>query len=307
MRQTCLKTIYKIAKTNKKIVFIGSDLGPGVLEEFKKNMPDRFFMEGVSEQFIIGMAAGMAKMGFRPYVNTISTFLTRRCFDQIIIDLCLHNLPVTLVANGGGLVYAPLGPTHQAFEDISILRPIPNITILTPCDAIEMEKLVELSSNNDGPVYIRIARGGDKIISKKNKIKKIGDPVHFSKGFEICLISTGITAQISQEVIRYFENMNIKLSHIHINCIKPVNEAKLINYIKMHKTIFTIEENTIIGGLGSLISDLLYKFKLNKKINLELIGLPDKFPNKYGEQSDLLKHFKIDSKSIINKVKKLLR
>lgn len=305
MRQTCLKTIYKIAKKNKKVVFIGSDLGPGVLDDFKKSMPERFFMEGVSEQFIIGMAAGMAKMGLRPYVNTISTFLTRRCFDQIIIDLCLHNLPVTLVANGGGLVYAPLGPTHQAFEDISILRPIPNITILTPCDAIEMEKLVQLTSNNDGPVYIRIARGGDKIISKKDKIKKIGDPILFSKGKKICLISSGITAQISQEVVRYFKYKNIKISHVHLNCIKPINEVKLINYIKMHKSIFTIEENTIIGGLGSLISDLLYKYKLNKKINLDVIGLPDKFPDKYGEQVDLLKYFKIDSKSVINKVKRV--
>ena len=119
MRKKCLETIYNLAKRNKKIVFIGSDLGPKVLENFKNEMPTRFFMEGVSEQYIIGMSAGLAKEGYIPFVNTISTFITRRCFEQVLVDLALHNLPVKLIGNGGGLVYAPLGPTHQAIEDIS--------------------------------------------------------------------------------------------------------------------------------------------------------------------------------------------
>lgn len=306
MRQTCLKTIYNLAKKNQKIVFIGSDLGPGVLDEFKKEMPERFFMEGVSEQFIIGMAAGMAKVGYRPYVNTISTFLTRRCFDQIVIDLCLHNLPVTLVANGGGLVYAPLGPTHQAFEDISILRPIPNITILVPCDAVEMQKLVKLSSKLDGPVYIRVARGGDEIISDEKNITKIGDPVSFKKGKKICLISTGITAQICKGVTDYYSQKNIELSHIHMNCLKPINEKILIDLIKTHRHIITIEENTIIGGLGSLISDIIVKKNFTRYISLEKIGLPDIFPDKYGEQIDLLNYYKINEKSLKKIIKKYL-
>ena len=138
MRKSCLDTIYDLAKIDSKILFIGSDLGPRVLDEFKKNIPDRFLMEGVSERSIIGMSAGLALEGFKPYVNTIATFITRRCFEQIIVDLCLHNLSVRLIGNGGGLVYAPLGPTHQAIEDISILRVLPNMTILAPCDAIEM-------------------------------------------------------------------------------------------------------------------------------------------------------------------------
>ena len=108
MRKTCLDTVYELAKEDKKVLFIGSDLGPGVLNDFKKNIPERFFMEGITEQHIIGMAAGLAFDGFIPYVNTIATFLTRRCFEQIAVDLCLHDLPVRLIGNGGGLVYAPL-------------------------------------------------------------------------------------------------------------------------------------------------------------------------------------------------------
>ena len=130
MRNTWLDTLYTIASKNKKIVFIGSDLGVGVMNNFRKKFPKRFFMEGISEQHIIGMAAGMAIKGFVPYVNTIATFLTRRCLEQNMIDLCLHNLPVRLVGNGGGLVYSPLGPTHQAIEDIAIMNTMPNMSIL---------------------------------------------------------------------------------------------------------------------------------------------------------------------------------
>ena len=130
-----------------RVVFIGSDLGPGLLEDFKTNMPDRYFMEGVAEQHIVGMAAGLALEGFIPYVNTIATFLTRRCFEQNVLDLGLHNTNVRLISNGGGTVYAPLGPTHLAIDDIAIMRTIPNMTIVAPCDAVEMKELVKESVN----------------------------------------------------------------------------------------------------------------------------------------------------------------
>ena len=135
MRKTSLDCVYELAKSNNNVVFIGSDLGPGLLQNMKQEMPDRYFMEGVSEQFIIGMAAGLAMEGFIPYINTIATFLTRRCYEQIALDLCLQNLPVRLIASGGGVVYAPLGPTHLAVEDIAIMRVLPNMTIVCPCDA----------------------------------------------------------------------------------------------------------------------------------------------------------------------------
>ena len=174
MRKTCLETVFELAKKNNKIVFVGSDLGPGVLDNFKKKFPKRFYMEGVAEQAIVGMAAGLAMQNLRPYVNTIATFITRRCFEQVVVDLCLHNLPVTLIGNGGGMVYAPLGPTHQAIEDISIMRTLPNLTILCPCDANDMKQLVTQTPKIKGPIYIRIARGGEKLITNgfKSKIGK---------------------------------------------------------------------------------------------------------------------------------------
>ena len=141
MRKTALDCVFELAKKDDRVVFIGSDLSVGVLDEMRRVLPKRFFMEGVSEQHIIGMAAGLALEGFIPYVNTIATFLTRRCYEQIALDLCLQNLPVRLIANGGGAVYAPLGPTHLAVEDLAILRALPNMTVVAPCDAAEMVRL----------------------------------------------------------------------------------------------------------------------------------------------------------------------
>src|SRR5213592_860492 len=130
MRKTCLDMVYELARKDERIFFIGSDLGIGTLKQFKAEMPDRFLMEGVSEQSIVGVAAGLALEGKIVYVNTIATFLTRRCFEQVVLDLCLHDVKVRLIGHGGGLVYAPLGPTHLAIEDIAILRAIPNMTVI---------------------------------------------------------------------------------------------------------------------------------------------------------------------------------
>jgi len=135
MRATCLKQVHALAKRDERVVFIGSDLSPGLLADMKREMPERWFMEGITEQNVVGMAAGFAMEGFIPYVNTIATFITRRCYEQVAVDLCLHDLPVRLIGNGGGLVYAPLGPTHLAIEDIAIMRALPNMAVVAVCDA----------------------------------------------------------------------------------------------------------------------------------------------------------------------------
>src|SRR5438270_9182896 len=142
MRENCLKSVFELAKTDERVVFIGSDLGVGVLSEFKKDIPSRFFMEGVAEQNLVGMAAGLAMEGHVVYLNTIATFLSRRCFEQVAVDLCLHNVNFRLLASGGGCVYAPLGPTHLAIEDIALMRALPNMTVVAPADAVAAVRLM---------------------------------------------------------------------------------------------------------------------------------------------------------------------
>ena len=194
-----------------------------MLDEFKK-INNRFFMEGVSEQYITGMAAGLAKEGFIPYFNTIAAFITRRNFEQNIVDLGLHNLPVRLIGNGGGLVYAPLGPTHQAIEDIAIMRTIPNMNIIAPCDANEMKNLMPQTVNLKGPLYIRLARGGDKIVT--NKVKKItfGKSILFGNPKDILFVTTGITTQVCLDVVEKLKLKKIKAGILHNHTVKPFDK-----------------------------------------------------------------------------------
>jgi transketolase len=303
MRKTCLETIYKIAQKDKKIIFIGSDLGPGVLDNFKKNMPDRFLMEGVSEQAIVGIAAGLAMEGYKPYVNTISTFITRRCFEQIAIDLCLHNLPVKLVGNGGGLVYAPLGPTHQAIEDLSIMRTLPNMSIISPCDAIEMEKLVVQTKNHPSPIYIRIARGGEKIVTKKKEKIQFGKGVLKIIPKDYLIISTGITTHIALEAAsKLKKEKNITCGVIHIATVKPLDEQLLIKWISRVKKVITIEENVLSGGFGSSILELVNKKIKSHSHKISCIGLGDKYIEDYGTQDQLLQKHNLTAKNIIKKL-----
>ena len=307
MRKKCLDTIYELAKKNKKIVFIGSDLGPNVLDSFKKKFPNRFFMEGVSEQSIIGIAAGMAMEGNIPFVNTISTFLTRRCYEQIVIDLCLHNLPVKLVGNGGGLVYAPLGPTHQAIEDLSIMRVIPNMSIVAPCDEVEMEMLVRDSVKLKSPLYIRIARGGEEIISSKKENFKIGKGILKKKPGKILFISTGVMTQRTLKAAKEIEKKKgLKCGVLHMATIKPLDKKILSFWIPKVEKIVTVEENILAGGFGSSILEFTSENLPNHVNKISRIGLPDRFVDKYGSQDELCEDNGLTVKNIYNLAKKTL-
>jgi len=305
MRQTCLNTVLEIAKKNKKVVFIGSDLGPGVLDNFKKQFPERFFMEGVAEQSIIGLAAGLALENFRPYVNTIATFITRRCFEQVVVDLCLHNLPVTLIGNGGGLVYAPLGPTHQAIEDISIMRSLPNLTIIAPCDSHDMKYLMKESTKIKGPLYVRIARGGEDIISSRYK-PKIGKALEFKKSNKCYFVTTGITSHIAIKASHILqEKYNIDCGVIHFSTIKPLDKIALKRIMNKVKKVITVEENVKSGGFGSSVLELASEIKSNIKI--KIVGLEDKFINKYGSQDELLFKFGLSPNNLSNTMLQFLK
>ncbi len=307
MRKKCLDTVYNLAKKNKKIIFIGSDLGPKVLDNFKKKFPKRFFMEGVSEQFIVGMSAGMAKEGYIPFVNTISTFITRRCYEQIMIDLSLHKLPVKLIGNGGGLVYAPLGPTHQAIEDFTILRAIPNMTILAPCDAIEMEALVKKTLKIKSPVYIRVAKGGDKIIHNKNHKFKIGEGVLKKKPGKILFVSTGVMTQKALKASSILEKKyKINTGVLHFGTVKPLDKKSLKYWLPKIKNIITVEENILEGGFGASILEYVNDNLKNDSIKIHRVGLPNQFVDKYGSQEELHNVYNLNSENLIKIARKLL-
>jgi len=306
MRKTSLEYVYKLAQQDERVVFVGSDLGPGVLGDMKKDMPERFFMEGVSEQHVVGMAAGLAMEGFIPYVNTIATFLTRRCYEQVALDICLQNLPVRLIANGGGLVYAPLGPTHLAVEDEAIMRVLPNMTIVAPCDADEMSRFMPKTLDWSQPIYIRLAKGYDQIISKDEFGFEIGKAILMQRPGEGLFITTGVMTQLAFQAVEKLEQDGISCGVMHMHTIKPLDHAALNEWLPKVNAVVSVEEHTRIGGLGSAVLEYCCDEMPEQTSKIFRVGLSDKFADKYGSQNSLLAHFGITVESLCDTMKKKL-
>jgi transketolase len=304
MRKESLDSVYDLAKRDERVIFIGSDLGPGILDSMKVEMPERFFMEGVSEQHIVGMAAGLAMEGFIPYVNTIATFLTRRCYEQVALDLCLQDLPVRLIANGGGGVYAPLGPTHLAVEDISIMRALPNMAVVVPCDADEMRRFMAKTLDWPHPIYIRLAKGGDKVVSEEKNGFEIGKAILMSEPGEGLFISTGVMTQIALQAAELLSSEGIKCGVLHMHTIKPLDDKSLSELLPKVNGVVTVEEHTRIGGLGSAVLEFCNDSMPDQAVKVARIGIPDKFAEQYGNQNSLLAHWGITVDSLCETMRK---
>ena len=306
MRKKCLDSVYELAKKNDRIVFIGSDLGPGTLDQFKKDFPDRFFMEGVSEANVVGMAAGLALEGKIVYVNTIATFITRRCFEQVVLDLGLHNANVRLIGNGGGVVYAPLGPTHLAIDDLAIMRTIPNMTIVAPCDANEMGRLMPLTVEHRGPLYIRLGKGGDPIVSTDAAPFQIGRAIPMVRGNDVLLVSTGITLKIALDASADLKAQAVSAAVLHMPTVKPIDVETFLSLAAPVDAIVAIEEHTIVGGLGGAIAEIVAEAGFEPAKRFKRIGIPDVFPHGYGSQATMMAHYEITAERTIAVVRQLL-
>lgn len=306
MRKTSLDAVYELAKRDKRVVFIGSDLGIGTLKQFKAEMPERFFMEGVSEAHLVTMAAGLALEGKVVYINTIATFLTRRCYEQVCLDLSLHHTNVRLIGSGGGVVYAPLGPTHQAIEDIAIFRTLPRMTIVAPCDAEEMKRLMPQTLDWDGPMYIRLGKGGDAVVSRPELGFQIGKALLVREGSDALIVTTGITLQPALAAAAQLEQSGISAGVLHMHTVKPFDTEALLAQAARVPAILSIEEHTIIGGLGSAVAETLAEADFNTPKRFKRIGIPDVFPDKYGSQATLLARYGITAEGAVAEVRKLL-
>lgn len=305
MRKTALQCVHQLARQDQRVCFIGSDLGSGTLQDFEAEYPQRIFKEGISEQHIIGMAAGMALEGHVVYINTIASFLTRRCFEQIYLDLCLNRAKVRLLASGGGLVYAPLGPTHLCAEDFGILRPLPNITIIAPCDEQEMARLVPLTLDVDGPVYVRFAKGGDAVVSCADTDYAIGRGVVMAEGKDVLFVTTGITAQIALEARELLQAQGVEAGILHCHTVKPLDVENLVRLAGGVKLVVPLEEHVSTGGLSEATAAALMH-GMACPTRCCPITLPDAFFAEHGSQADILKAHGLTAANAARMVKELL-
>jgi transketolase len=306
MRERCLKTITELAREDDRVVFVGSDLGAGAMNDFRAEFPDRFFMEGVAEQNLVGLAAGLAMEGRVVYLNTIATFLTRRCYEQIAVDLCMHNANVRLVANGGGVVYAPLGPTHLATEDLAILRALPNMTILAPADAEEMARAVRATLNHAGPVYIRVAKGHDPVVTTETGEFRIGRAVPMRDGHDALIVTTGIGLQLSLAAADRLTDAGIDAAVLHLPTVKPLDAEALAAAAERVPAVVTVEEHSVVGGLGSAVAEFLAENDLLAGRKFRRVGFPDVFPSGYGDQAGMMRRHGLSAEAVADRVRELL-
>jgi transketolase len=307
MRNTAINMVHKLAARDERVLYIGSDPGAGTLRAMSKEFPRRHLIEGISEAHIIGMSAGLAMEGFVPYVNTIATFLTRRCYEQVAVDLCLHNLPVRLIANGGGLVYAPLGPTHQAIEDIAIMRALPNMTVVCPADADEAARLMEQTLDWPGPIYIRLAKGGDAIASRAEHRFQIGRAILIRPTGDVLMVTTGIMLQRARAAADLLAAQGIRVGVLHMHTVKPLDVEALLQTIRGTRLVVTLEEHVPSGGLASAVAEALID-KLGHGLPAMLrLSLPDRFMHNYGSQDSLLKLHGLAPSSIVAAVERAIR
>lgn len=302
MRNASLDMVHALAKRDPRVIYIGSDPGPGTLDAMRKEFPERFFIEGISEANIIGMAAGLAMEGFIPYVNTIATFITRRCYEQVAVDLCLHNLPVRLIGNGGGFVYAPLGPTHQAIEDLAIMRALPNMSVLCPADAEEMRRLVGASLDHPGPIYIRVAKGGDPAVPWPEHKHSLGKAVLMRRPGPVLFVTTGVMLQRVLAAADLLSKGGVNCGILHVHTIKPLDSAAILEHAAHTRLVVIVEEHVLTGGLGSAVLETLADAGTPMPRVLRL-GIPDVFTHNYGSQDALLKRYGLDTDGIVTQLR----
>jgi transketolase len=311
MRPTCVNKVFDLAERDPRVVYIGSDLSPDLTARMKQEMPGRAFMEGVSEAHVVGMAAGLAMEGFIPFVHTIATFITRRCYEQVAVDLCLHNLPVRLIGNGGGLVYAPLGPTHLAIEDVAIMRALPNMTVVSVCDADEMVRFMDQTLDWPGPIYIRLAKGFDPIVSREELGFEIGKaiPMRVAGGNvnRVLLVSTGVATTRALAAAELLAENGIECTVLHVHTVKPLDTAAVLHYSHDMSVVVTVEEHTLVGGLGSAVTEALVDGCGSCIPLIRRLGIPDVFAVKYGSQDQLMTMYGLQPPQIAELVRETLK
>jgi len=302
MRKRSLDMVHALARRDERVVFIGSDLSPNLLGEMKKEFPTRYYMEGICEANVIGMAAGMAMEGYMPYVNTIATFITRRCYEQVAVDLCLHDLPVRLIGNGGGYVYAPMGPTHQAIEDIAIMRALPHMTVTAVCDAEEMTRLMDATLDWPHPIYIRLGKGGDPVISKPERGFAIGRAIDMIDGeqdaSDVLLIATGVATTQALKAAGTLAADGVRCRLLHVHTVKPLDTEAIVEAATKARLVVTVEEHSVVGGLGSAVLEALSDAIVGALPPVKRLGIPDRFSAHYGSQQLLMEHCQIDAAGI---------
>lgn len=270
-RDAVFEELYSLALRDKNVIVLSGDTGAYIFKLFKENMPQQFYNVGIAEQNMMSVAAGLTLSGKQVFVYGISNFVTLRCLEQIKIDICCMQRPVIIIGMGTGYVYSSDGPTHHITEDVGVMRALPGITILSPSDCSLCAASIHLAYNSQKPCYIRFDKGPFNHIYQPDSDFSIGVS-QIKPGNDYVIVATGIMVNQAQRVAEELEKKGVDLAVIDLYRIKPVNAQLLIELLQPFKGIFTLEEHTIIAGLGSVIIETLMAHKV--MIPVEMFGIP---------------------------------
>ncbi|MDI3481776.1 MAG: transketolase [Tepidanaerobacteraceae bacterium] len=298
------EALAELGEKNEKVVALDADLAHATQTAiFAERFKSRFFNVGIAEQNLMGVAAGLALSGFIPFASTFAIFGAGRAFEQIRNTICYPNaLNVKIVLTHAGITVGEDGGSHQAVEDISLMRSLPGMTVLVPCDAIETKKAVFAASNIDGPVYIRIARPVAPIITNEDHNFEPGRANVMRKGSDVAIFATGLMVAKALEAAAELEKEGISASVVNVHTIKPLDAETVLKEAARTKKVITVEEHSVIGGLGSAVAEILIE---NMPVRMKRIGISDVF-GQSGTPDELLEYYGLTGENIIKAVKDIL-
>ena len=300
-RQSYGEALLELGKENKNIVVFDTDLSTATKTNiFAKEFPERFYDMGIAEQNMISTAAGMSTCGKIPYASTFAVFAAGRAYDQIRNSVCYPKLNVKICATHAGVTVGEDGATHQMIEDISLMRTLPNMTVLSTSDDVQTKWAVKEISKINGPVYLRLSRLETPIIYGENQKFEIGKAVQIGEGTDATIFATGVTVSEAIRAQEILENKGIKVRVVDIHTVKPIDKDMVIKCAKETKKLISVEDHNVIGGLGSAISEVLTE---EYPVKLVRMGINDTF-GKSGKATELMQYFGITAENIVEKVAK---
>ncbi len=287
--------LIELGAQNKDIVVLDADLSSSTrTSKFAKKFPDRFFNMGVSEQDMMGTAAGFASAGKIPFCSTFAVFATGRAWEQVRQSICLPKLNVKIVATHGGITVGEDGASHHSTEDIALMRVLPNMTVIVPADAYEAGAAIRTAAKYKGPVYIRLSREKFPVIYPENHEFEIGKANVYGTGEDVTIISCGLMVHASMEAADDLRKDGLGVGVINMSTIKPIDSNAILAAARKGSSIVTVEEHSIIGGLGSAVAEVISE---NEPVLLKRIGINDKF-GMSGRPAELVEHYGLTNDAI---------
>lgn len=299
MRDAFFNNLYKIARKDKDVTIVSADMGAPSLDQFRTDLKGQFVNVGIAEHNMVTVATGLAMSGKKVFIYAIMPFVTSRCYEMIKVDLSLMNIPVTAVGVGAGFSYDDSGPTHHSTEDISIMRSLPNMTILNSSDSIMAGKFAGMACKLPGPSYVRLDRKIFPDIYNRGEDFNKGASV-LKKGRDIWIIATGNMVHRAVEVSAELAGHSVNTGVIDLYRLKPVNEKLIIDAIKNSKGVVTIEEHLLMGGLGSIVAETLADNAIN--LPVKRIGIRDRYYYAYGGRDNIQRIAGLDRESIVKTI-----